>query len=194
MPKLRFLMPIYEKAMLQFVDRVMQGFFSLDPLLGQIPRRSTEHTGPSRNVRSPVPLDQIMPVIEGRSSVSMDTIRNTIVEDYTRFLYELADSSIRAFVPEFLKSVREVTDTVGTSLDAKGEPFSFDMLNDALELISVEFDQEGKPILPSLVMHPNMAERVSNMKPTPEQEKRFAGIIEKKRAEYYAKKRTRRLS
>jgi hypothetical protein len=194
MAKLRFLIPVYEKAMLRFIDQVVKGFFSADPLFGPMPWRSTEHAGPVRNVRGPSPLDQTMPVIEAESSVSIDTVRNTEIEDHTRFLYELATSSIRAFAPEFFKGLGEVTDAVGMSLDAEGKPFSFDMLNDMLEKLHIEFDEEGEPILPALVMHPMMAEQIRNMKPTPEQEKRHAEIIERKRAEYYAKKRTRRLS
>jgi len=194
MAKLRFLIPDYEKAISQFTDQVMKGFFSADPLFGQMPWRPTEHGGPVRNVRGPSPLDQTMPVITGESSISVDTIRNTDIEDHTRFLYELATSLVQAFAPEFFKSIGEITDAVGTSLNAEGKPFSFDLLNDMLEKLDIEFDEEGEPVLPTLVMHPMMAERIVNMNPTPEQEKRHAEIMERKRAEYYAKKRTRRLS
>ncbi|MBN1219905.1 MAG: hypothetical protein JXM69_13330 [Anaerolineae bacterium] len=194
MAKLRFLIPAYEKAMLRFTDQVVKGFFSVDPLFGLMPWRSTEHYGPVRNVRGALPLDQTMPVIEAESSINMDTIHNTEIEDYVQFLAELATSSIQAFAPEFFKGLGEVTNAVGTSLDARGKPFSFDMLNDALERLYIEFDEEGEPILPALVMHPMMVERIRNMKPTPEQEKRHAEIMERKKTEYYAKKRTRRLS
>jgi hypothetical protein len=180
--------------MLRFNDQVVKGFFSADSFFGQIPWKTTEHAGPVRNVRGPSPLDQMMPVVEAESSVSIDTIRNTDIEDYTQFLYVLATSSIQAFADEFFKGLGEITNAVGTSLDAGGEPFSFDMLNDILEKLHIQFDEEGEPILPTLVMHPKMAERIGNMKPTPEQEKRYAEIIERKRAEHYAKKRTRRLS
>lgn len=194
MAKLKLLIPVYEKAMLRFMDQVLKGFFSLDPLFGPMPWRSTEHGGPIRNVRGPSPLDQTMPVIEADSSMSMDTIRNTDIEDHTRFLYELATSHIRAFAPEFFRGLGEVTNAVGMSLDAEGEPFSFDMLYDILEKLHIEFDEEGELIRPALVMPPMMAEQIRSMKPTPEQEKRCAEIIERKKAEYYAKKRTRRLS
>jgi hypothetical protein len=194
MAKLRFLIPVYEKTMLRFIDQVVKGFFLADPLFGPTRWRPTEHAGPIRNVRGPSPLDQTMPVIEAESLVSMDSFRNTEIGNYTQFLYDLATSSIQAFAPEFFKGLGEVTGAVGTSLDAEGRPFSFDMLNDMLEKLHIEFDEEGEPILPTLVMHPMMAERIKNMKPTPKQEKRHAEIIKRKRAEYYAKKRTRRLS
>jgi hypothetical protein len=194
MTKLRFLIPAYEKVMLRFTEQIMKGFFSVDPLFGQIPWRSTEHGGPVRNVRKPSPLDQTMPVIESESSISIDSIRNSEIEEYTHSLYELANSSIRAFAPEFFKGMGEITEAVGTSLDARGRPFSFDMLNDMLEKVYIEFDEEGEPIFPTLVMHPRMIEQIRSIKPTSEQKERYDEIIMRKRAEYYAKKRTRRLS
>jgi hypothetical protein len=63
-----------------------------------------------------------------------------------------------------------------------------------LEKMYIEFDEEGQPKLPSLVMHPNLYEKVKEIKPTKEQEKTRAEIIERKRSEYNAQKRTRRLS
>lgn len=194
MAELRFLIPAYDKAMLRFIERVVMGFLSVDPLFGAMPWKSTEHRGPVRNVRGPSPLDQTMRSVEAESSISADAIRNTSIEDYTCFLYDLATSSIRTLAPGFFKGLAEITDAAGTSVDGRGQPFSFDMLNDVLEKLYIEFDEEGKPILPTLLMHPMMAERIKNMRLTPEQERRQAEIIERKKAEYYAKKRTRRLS
>jgi hypothetical protein len=180
--------------MWQFVRRVVEGFFSVEPLFGQIPWRPTEHAGPVRNVRGPSPVDQDMPIIEAESSVDVAVIRSTDIKGYAAFLYDLAESSIEAFAREFFKGLGEVTEAVGTSVDAEGRPFSFDLLNDMLEKLHIEFDEEGEPVLPALIMHAKMAERIGDMKPTAEQEELHAEIIERKRKEYYAKKRTRRLS
>lgn len=194
MTELRFLVPAYEEATLRFVGRVVRGFFSVDPLFSQVRWHSTMHAGPVRNVRGPSPIDQMMPAIESVSSIHADSIRKTDITSYTSFLYELAVSQIRAFAPQFFKGLREVMDAVGTSVDAEGQPFSFDLFNDMLEKFHMEFDEEGEPILPTLITHPEMAERITGMTPTPEQERRRAEIIKRKREEHYAKKRTRRLS
>lgn len=186
--------PAYEAAMERFVAGVVRGFIAVDPLFGQMHRQPDAHAGPVRNVRGPAPLDQKMPAIEAESSISVNAVRTTNVEAFACFLYELAQSHIQAFAPEFFKGLNEVIDAVGTSVDAEGKQFSFDMLNDALEKMHIEFDDEGEPILPTLVMHPNALERIKRMTPTPEQEKRQDEILERKKAEYYASKRTRRLS
>ena len=131
MEELRFLMPAYDRAMLRFTDQVVKGFFAVEPFFGRVPWHPIEHAGPIRNVRAPSPLDQTMPMIEAVSSVEIDTIRNADIEAYTAFLYKLADSNTQAIASELPRTIREVTEAVGSSFNGTGEPF-FNLLNDML--------------------------------------------------------------
>ena len=194
MTQLRFFIPTYETAMLRFISDVLEGFFAADPVFGQMRRQMDIHAGPVRNVRGPTPVDQMMPVIESVASIDVDDVRSANTEAYTDFLCELADSQIAGLANEFYKSLGEVVDAVGTSVDARSRPFSYDLLLDALEKLHIEFDENAEPRLPTLVMHPRLFERIKAIRPTTEQEKRHARIIEKKRTEYFAQKRSRRLS
>jgi hypothetical protein len=194
MSDITFVIQEYEQAMYRFVQQVLAGFSAVDPLLGQMGRGSTAHNGPIRNVRGPSPIDQVMPPVEVESRIDHDSIRNTDIEDYTRMLHELATANIRVTKRQSLHDIGEVSEAVGTSIDAEGAPFSFDMVLDGLERISLEFDDEGNPLLPTLLMHPRMLDAIREFRPTPEQEGRQAEIIERKRREYHAQKRNRRLS
>ncbi|MEM7534302.1 MAG: hypothetical protein AAF639_19125, partial [Chloroflexota bacterium] len=97
MSKIKHDIPSYDTAMCIFFDEVTSGFYSLDPLFGSIiPRFPTEHAGPSRNVGGDVPLDQKMSMIEVLFEIEFGAIRNTDIEKYTSFVYELAQEKIKA--------------------------------------------------------------------------------------------------
>jgi hypothetical protein len=193
--RLTFEIPIYEKAMKRFIWEIINGFFTIHPLFGKMPRRISEHRGPVRNVRGSDPLDQTINTIEGESSLSIETIRDTDFEDYTSFLTGFADSMIEAFSKDFYRDLGQAIDANGMMFDAQGEPFSHDMLNDMLDRLDIEFDEQGKPRMPTIITgDPKMAEKIRGTEPTPEQTRRRAKIIREKKVEYNAKKRTRQLS
>jgi hypothetical protein len=194
MTPLRLDIPSYDNAMPRFIGEVIRGFLVLDPLFSQIPFTSTEHVGPIRNVRGPLPLDQRMLPVRSTASLHIDTVRNSDFEDYTCHLDELAQSQIKAVASQFFKGLTEITDATGMTVNGKGKPFSYDMYVDLLDKLGVDFDDKGEPIFPTLVVPPQLLDRLKNLKPTPEQLKRRNEIIERKRAEFNAKKRFRRLS
>lgn len=194
MPELTFVIPNYSRAMIRFVEQVMRGFVALHPILGSIPWKPTEHQGPVRNVRSPSPLDQRVPPIRSEGAMPLDTIRNTDFDDFARFLDELAHSQIGQLMSEFYTTINGVTAATGNVVDGGGQLFSFDMLNDALEKVDIDFDSDGNPILPTLITDPAAATRMRSLEPTSEQTERHRQIIARKKAEHDAKKRSRRLS
>ena len=63
-----------------------------------------------------------------------------------------------------------------------------------LERMEIEFDEHGEPILPTMIGPPAIAVKIEDNPITPEQEQRKAEILARKKTEFYAKKRTRRLS
>jgi hypothetical protein len=184
----------YDNAVAEFCHIVVHGFISLDPLLGAIRRVPIVHGGPTRVVRGSAPLDQKLSKIESMATLDMDAIRNTDIEKYSAFLYELARSTIDFLASDFIDRITEVADTVGNAMDAGGQSFSIDMLLDLLEKMAIEFDIEGKPIMPALLVNPQLHERIKDLEFTPEQEERRVAIFARKKAAHDAKKRTRRLS
>jgi hypothetical protein len=180
--------------MSSFIDKVVDGFINLDPFFSQIPKIVSSHSGPIRNVRIPESLDQKLTPIEIRLELKGEVIKNTQFEDFTMFLVRFADERNSSIARLFFEKMEKVATAVGNTVQAEGKPFSWDYVNIMLEKMYIEFDEEGQPKLPSLVMHPNLYEKVKEIKPTKEQEKTRAEIIERKRSEYNAQKRTRRLS
>ncbi len=186
--------PEYKSAALRFISDVLQGLLNIDPLFSGIERSVTDHNGPIRNVRGDTPLDQSMFTVHGESSISLDSIHNGKISDYTIFLYEISESQRKSLARNIFKNISQITDVTGQSIDAKGKPLSIDMILDLLEKVEFGFDDDGKPQFPTLIMPPHIIDKLNNLKPTPEQEQRRIKIIEEKRARFNASKRTRRLS
>ena len=181
---------------MKFFWEVIMGFASQHPLLGGILSPTTRHAGSTRNVREPEILDQPMWSASHPITLEFDTVRNTNIEKLAETLFELGEAFKQSMVIDFYKGLSQITEATGNTLYAEGQPFSFDMLNDMWEKIEIEFDENDRPILSEFLIPvpPNIYEKIKDMKPTPEQEQRFAQIIEQKLAKHNAKKRTRRLS
>jgi hypothetical protein len=191
-----FLLPEYDKAFREFVFEAINMLArARDPLLSQIRSEESEAVGTSR-VSGPVETVELepMPVRVELAFPRRDVIQCNI-EPLLTILDEAAEQHLRQIMPALFETISRITDATGNKIDAGGKPFSAEMLLEALEQIEWSFDEEGEPIMPTLVMHPNMAKKLSELPPlTPEQEQAFADLKERKRAEYRAGKRHRRLS
>jgi hypothetical protein len=186
--------PDYESAAVRFINEVLHGFLNVDPLFSGIERSITVHRGPIRNVPGETPLDQSMFVVSGEANLPWDSIRNGKIEDYTRFLVDISESQRKSLARHFFRSISEITDMTGRSINAKGQPLTADLILDLLEKVEFGFDDEGNPQYPTLVLPPQAIKKLQELKLTPEQEQRHKKIIEEKRARFNASKRTRRLS
>lgn len=186
--------PTYDVTMVNFIGRVIDNFIDNDSLQKMIPRVKTVHRGQVRNVKGPEPLDQDFFTTEATSSLDFRDISTTNICRFTEYLCEFALQSLSELSRGFFLSLDQVVDRTGQVVNGNGKLPSFDLILDMLEKIDIEFDTNGNPIKPTLVMHPKLFEKVKEMPKTAEQVKREKEIMERKREDYFASKRTRRLS
>ena len=68
--------------------------------------------------------------------------------------------------------------------------------NDYWEMrVEIDFDDNGEPLMPSLVTNSAMVKRIQELPPpTPEQDAAWKAMMERKRREWNARRRRRRLS
>jgi hypothetical protein len=191
MPEPRYSAPEYDTALAQFINRVLEGFFSVHPLFGSMVKEHSVHAGPVRNVRGPVPLDQQVFPVSGSGQLHRDQILNTDLDAFTRFIYDIAEETLKQFSRHFYRGLDEITEATGQKFDAGGRPFSYDMYLDVIEKMPIAFDDNGKPILPTLVV--GQLPKDANSAPTDEQRLRLERILSDRKREFDAKKRTRRL-
>lgn len=91
-----------------------------------------------------------------------------------------------------LGSLSSITEFTGNTIDAEGKPISWDLITDAFEQMEIGFET-GKPDV-TLVMNPRDLERLQQLDPpTPEQQSRHDAVLARKRAEWDARQRSRRL-
>lgn len=131
-------------------------------------------------IRVPVELD-LAPVIQGDIGAVLAAL------DAAGAIQEAGLSKA------LLSSLSDVTDFTGNTIDAGGQPLSWDLVTDMVEKMEVDFDDNGEMDL-VLVMNPRDVERLEKLAPpTPEQEERREAVITKKREAWEARQRERRL-
>lgn len=96
---------------------------------------------------------------------------------------DMARQQTEHFYGQFDNAVSKV----GNVLDANGKPFSIDHLFESLEKIQIDFDKDGRPDMPMMVVGQDIFESVSEVisrsQTDPECEKRFKELMERKREE-----------
>ena len=187
------IIPEYEEANLRFIMDVMQGFMRVDPLFSKLEFVYSEHKGPVRNIAGDSPVDQGMFSVTGEAFISKESVRDGIIEEYTSFLFNISESQRKSLARGFFSNISQICDATGNSINAQKQPLSAEMIIELIEKIEFDFDDDGNPRFPTLVMPPAVIEQLKSLSFTPEQDIRWKKIIEEKRARFNDNQRTRRL-
>jgi hypothetical protein len=179
---------------INILQKYFRHLISSEPILGEIQSYKTIHAGGYRykNEKKELlsPLTRIAITIE----IAGEDIMNYNIEKFAEIIYDFTFERINQMHLMMLETVKNITDFTGNVIDAQGKPFSFDLFLDMLEKLEIRFDDNGNPILPSMVVGTELFKKIKDTKMTKEQEERHNQIIDAKRKQYYAEKRNRRLS
>jgi hypothetical protein len=112
-------------------------------------------------------------------------------------LQALAEDLKTHQVRTMLARVGEAADAVGNIVHARGQPFGPDLLLQALETITIRFDENGTPQMPSMVVSEEWAAYIrahaAEWEADPSFRERHAKILERKRQEWDDRERHREL-
>lgn len=193
-----FLLPEYVRAEAKFTyEAINMVARASDPVLSGM---SFETTTESAATQYSLPTGETLEMPEIRSVsesvLNFDDIISGNLDCYFASIYEAAQGLVHSIMPQFFQHISTVVDAFGGSVDARGQPLSHDLIIDMFEKKAISFDDDGNMSKDEiLVVHPTMAEKLSQLPPpTPEQEKRWNDMLERKRQEFYARKLTRRIS
>ena len=167
---------------------------SLDPVLSKIGIYPDLHRGGVKYRNESKELIIPKTTISATISISFDDIIDYKIELFCEQLYIFVNKQIQEIFKMLFKTMNQITQFTGNVTDAKGAKFNLDLFLDTFEKLELDFDEDGKPIFPTLIVGPELFEKIKHLKMTPEQEKRFGEIIEEKKKKYYASKCYRRLS
>lgn len=85
----------------------------------------------------------------------------------------------------------------GQQVDGHGGPLTAELYLEAIRKIEIDFDQDGMPHMPTLVIHPSMRERVQSVlqqfADNPDYRNQYKEMIEIKRQEWRAREASRKL-
>ena len=94
-------------------------------------------------------------------------------------------------------TVTESSQRAGTAYDAGGRPFHMRMFLDTLEKMWLDFDERGRPVLPTIVMHPDQLKAIGPKLVEWEKDRalqaRWNEVIARKKEEWRAREADRTL-
>ena len=184
--------PAYDAALRSLMSLIVEGMIGVDPMLGQIHSRTTGHAGPTRNVSGPNPVDHDLTHFEAGYEIHVDHLRETDVDVFISAVCGVAEKYAAAMGAAFVRTVSDVAEAVGNAISAGGNPFTWDFFLDGLETMEVSFDEDGQYQL-QVFINPETWRLLQAVEQTPEHEQRFQEIMQRKREEWDAQQRPRRL-
>ena len=113
MSKPSLAIPAYDVALRSLMSSIVDGMISVDPVLGQIPSRTTGHAGPTRNVPGPNPVDHDLTHFEADYAIHVDHIRDTDVDVFITAICGVAEKSTqRQWARRLCELVSDVAEAV----------------------------------------------------------------------------------
>jgi hypothetical protein len=100
-----------------------------------------------------------------------------------------AEEYVASIMPQLFAAMGRASEAVGTSFDAGGHPLSAEVVAEALERMDIDFDDDGTPRLPSIVV----GEGTEMPEDTPEGRRIIDDVIARKREQFFAQRRHRQL-
>ncbi|MBO9499964.1 MAG: hypothetical protein J7483_10960 [Novosphingobium sp.] len=127
---------------------------------------------------------------EGRIEISVKPLEEFDAQFLIKKLKEIAEQLAGSISKTMLEAVSQGAESVGNVYDAKGKPFSRQMLLDVLKMMSHSFDEDGNWETPRMVVGPEMMKKVqesyeqATASERNEYDRKLAEIIRDKKAEY----------
>ena len=112
-------------------------------------------------------------------------------------VHEMVEAVKKQKAQLFFQKMHEITQKTGNIVDGKGQPFTHDTFIETLKKMWIDFDEHGKPMMPTIVVSPELGEKIKERIPeweaNPEYKKQFEEVIEAKRKEWNDRESHRKL-
>lgn len=165
-----------------------------DPLLGEISREPVDEL-PTEGAPPGVAVGACAAPIAMRTQFveRVECIANTDVDAWAAMVHEAATEAVEQLMPQFFDRMGDILREAGQEVDAKGGPLTVDLYLDGIEKVDLDFDEDGKPLLPRLVLPADLAAKFQALEWTEEHKARFERLMNDKRKVFDARRRVRRL-
>lgn len=188
----------YNKSVIEsrLVEKYHEELRTKDLLLGQIRTVNIIHDGGIIYDHKDNEKQHKTDLIKLSSSI---VIKNEVIEEYrieefSIIFYEFVMNQIGETVKMIVNETTKIAEFTGNIIDVKGAEMDGDKILNMIEKMPINFNGEGKPVLPQIFCGSDMYKKFENFKLSQTQQQEFDRIIESKKADWYAKKRYRKLS
>lgn len=141
--------------------------------------------------------NQLYHHIEGLMTVEISEAPSLTPDKIREKLDKIADDVARQISQNMFAEMSRVTKETGNEVDAAGQPFSQDFFLQALEMMDLDFDENGNWNPPTIVMHPDLWEAKKEEMKSWERDGEFLSrqktILEKKKEEWRDRENHRKL-
>ena len=190
-----FNLPEYEDAFSHFVHRAINELIHRkDPVLREIPAsfsdeiNTTQNTMPSGEVVENKPFGFRMPF-----GIEFDEVMKGHSDKLLKAIDDAAEEGLKALMPEFFNQLSRLSTAAGTSLDAQGTPLTWAMILQSLEKLEIDFDENGRAKL-GMIVHPDTHQQLLNVPFTEKDHQALEDLLKRKKMEFDARRRCRKLS
>lgn len=191
--------PGVKERLLRIVNRYLQRLIREEPFLSEI-REERHFEGNKISSRTDEGnLDESGYIeMSGNMVVKKEEIIVKGPAALVEKIKETAEQIKKQKAEVVFKKLNEITEQAGTVVNAKGGPFTFDLFLESLKKIRIDFDDQGNPHMPTLVMSPVLAARIKEKIPewesAPKYKKQFDEIMVQKKKEWDDRESNRKLA
>lgn len=118
-------------------------------------------------------------------------------EDVVRVIDEKAKDMGSQIAKHQFKILGDVIEETGNKVDAGGQKLSLDLFLESISKMSISFDRNGEPILPTIVISPKMADDwkrlITEAEGNIEHKAKLDALMKQKKEEYDAEQASRKL-
>jgi len=135
--------------------------------------------------------------IEAALTIQRSEIPSMTWENLLKKIDAVAVEMARQQSVKVFEDIQKAVDEVGNAINAEGGPVTKDLFLEMMRRMWMEFDEARQPIMPAIVMHPNMWEAhgstMQSWDEDPNFKAQFRAIITQKREEWRVRESRRKL-
>lgn len=192
MPELSYQLHHYDLAMIKLLREIKSGLDKTHPVLGEIQTISVVHGGTTRQVSEPTIVDTEMKMFSSLVTASTEWISKTEVPPFVDLIFAMWEEFSAEAEKSIFELLSKTSEAVGNVHHALGQNI-WEAQIEALKKLPMRFDNDGNHNI-KFYSGPKESRGAVELIPPPEQQQRLEEVFDAKRKEYYAQKRTRRLS
>jgi len=169
-----------------------------DPLLARI-RHYMQHEGDDGTYETMdgYKRDKNYQTFEASYQITVEEIINADFEVVLKKFYDMGLEASSKMAKHSFQQISEIIDETENSIKANC-PWTKELFLETIRKILIDFDEEtGKPIMPTMYIHPSQADSVRKMiqdaESDPQHKLEFDKIIEQKRKEFHGREANRKL-